>query len=409
MGVVIFGILMLGLTSMFDSNLKKQKKLRDKTQFDNSFKGFGQRLQHLLKGADVATSFQLLPIRYKACDSNGPCFFTMDSKGTMGNVKKSEIGNLAGINFFRDEGVKAFDRPFLSKADPVRLKYFKKPRYPNHVKLSKSKRYFAGWKLKDVNKIPFNIISRVDFPGYFTFDDALAKSNPPDNYAVLKGSGSGLPVGELDGSLVAIYNAYNPKEYFFRKISKAGVCTPGNICVNLVKARNPALVGEYKKKFNAKNYYFLQLTEPSDVGSFISSSGVRMAGSWWKQSAKDYSFPYKMPSIYHAGHMDFRKADIHSLEHYHHTLINSETGVQIKSKFVIIPVSFKKIYLTAQGKEKKKLIMKTYEKPKLVKTILSDLPLEAEVFFSRQLSTNRVSAFVNDPTKEKKKTKKKKK
>ena len=60
-GIVVLAVLMLGLTSVFDETLKKKKKLKEKSLFDNSFKGFGQQFQYLLKGADVATSFQMLP------------------------------------------------------------------------------------------------------------------------------------------------------------------------------------------------------------------------------------------------------------------------------------------------------------------------------------------------------------
>ena len=66
-GVLVLTVLMLGLSDLFHSTLQKKKKLQEKALFDNSFKGFGQRWQQLLKGGDVASTFQMLPVKYKNC------------------------------------------------------------------------------------------------------------------------------------------------------------------------------------------------------------------------------------------------------------------------------------------------------------------------------------------------------
>ena len=139
--------------------------------------------------SDVASSFQLLPVRYRDCVRNeGPCFFTINSNGVIGRVAKKHLGGLSGMNFFSDRGIKANNRAFVTKNHPSRIIYYKKPSYPSEVKLSKNKRFYVGWKLKSVNTAPFPMLTRNNFPGFFEFPSALATSKPKDNYVVLKGS-----------------------------------------------------------------------------------------------------------------------------------------------------------------------------------------------------------------------------
>lgn len=411
-GILIMGVLMAGLSSMFDSTLKKKKKLKEQALFDNSFKGFGQRFQHLLKGADVATSFQLLPVRYKDCTGDGPCFFTMDAGGKIGTMAKSMLGGLNGINFFKDSGIKAYDRPLLTKDHPARIKYFRMPKYPTEVKMSKGKRYFVGWKLKSLEKFPFTMVSRSGFPGYFELPSELATSKPTGSYVILKGSGSGLPVKEIENQLMIFYNGFNSKTYFFSKINKTGTCTPSNICPSIVSSRAPTQVDKFKSLFKSGEYYYASIEVPKDVGSFISSTSVRMVGNWWGQNSSEYPFPFKKSTIEDTvspeGRNDLKKADPFTMEHYLHTVRNPLTNSKVNSQLFAIPVSFVKLYLKKQTDKTKKLVMQTYEDRRKLKTILSDLDMNAEVYFSRQLSTNKVSAFVIDPEKDSKKRPKKK-
>lgn len=392
-GIVVLAVLMLGLTSVFDETLKKKKKLKEKSLFDNSFKGFGQQFQYLLKGADVATSFQMLPVKFKSCKSDGPCFFSMDNKGRRSDLKRSHLGGLRGLNFFKDTGIKVYERPLFRKNNAARQIYFKKPRYPAEVKRSKGMRHFVGWKLKSIGKFPFTMLSRSDFPGYFEFPAGLGTSSPSSDYIILKGSQKGLPVGSIIGQLMVFYNAYNSKAYFFKQVEKAGVCTLTNVCNTIAPE-----TWLDKPKLNSGIYYYLKLQRPSNLKEFTASTGVNMIGKWYGQNRDGYSFPYERPSISDPSDLakDLEKSDPRTFQHY-------GTQMKISTQIIGVPVSFKKIYLVKQSSKKKKLIMTTFENPKRHKTILNDLDNEAEIFFSRQLSTNKMSAFVVDPPKKKKK------
>jgi prepilin-type N-terminal cleavage/methylation domain-containing protein len=385
-GILVLAVLMLGLSNIFDSTLKKKKKLQDKSLFDNSFKGFGQRWQQLLKGGDVASTFQMLPVRYKNCTSDGPCFFSMDNKGIMGNLSRSDLGGLGGVNFFNDSGIRVYKRPLLKKNDSARIIYFKRPRYSLEVKRSRGKRYFVGWKLKGLKTSPFTMLSRSDFPGYFQFPVALGQHDPRTDYIILKGSSKGLPVKNIVNQLMVFYNAYNSKSYFFKQIMEAGVCAPTNICKDLAP---DSWVD--KPKMNSGKYYYLKIVKPTDLSAFVSGTGVNMVGKWNGQRASEYSFPYQRPTISDPSDeaQDLFDADPRKMQHY-------SDQKKLDSQIVAVPVSFKKLQLVAQGSKKKKLVMSTFENPSKYKTVLNDLHLDSEVYFSRQLSTNKVSAFVID-------------
>lgn len=403
MGLLVFGILALGLSSIFKTTLTKNKKIRENAMLDNSFKGFSQKFQRLIVGSDVASSFQLLPVRYRDCVRNeGPCFFTINSNGVIGRVAKKHLGGLSGMNFFSDRGIKANNRAFVTKNHPSRIIYYKKPSYPSEVKLSKNKRFYVGWKLKSVNTAPFPMLTRNNFPGFFEFPSALATSKPKDNYVVLKGSAKDLPIKQLEGSLVVIYNGHRTQTYFVKKIENAGSCFANqSFCAKIVRSRNPdnATNADFQKKFLSKTYYYLSLKEPSDTIKFIDNNNVRMVGGWWGQKPSEFIFPFRRTTLYDPSEKgaDLRKADPHMLQHYHHTLINPESQAKYESKLIFLPIYLKKISLEKQGKKRKRLIEEIYGKNNYSKILMDDLSLDTEVYFGRQLSTRKVSAFVIRP------------
>src|SRR5690242_11841575 len=105
-GLGLLMIIVLAANGQMFKIMKQAHKVTELGRQDSSFRGFGQRFMFDLQQADVALSFQRLPIPLSGCSVDngkpkpGACVFQMNGKKLIPST--TAFGATKAIEFFSD-------------------------------------------------------------------------------------------------------------------------------------------------------------------------------------------------------------------------------------------------------------------------------------------------------------------
>ncbi|WP_141734216.1 hypothetical protein [Oligoflexus tunisiensis] len=387
---IMFGLGLLAIVVMVANGqmfhiMKQARKVTDMGKQDSSFRGFGQRFMFDLQLADVALSFQRLPIPLTGCDSAGgklkpgPCVYRMDGKKLVASSTK--LGNARAIEFFSDLDSSLKAEGLKGATDEVKIVRMSKI---NNTQAAKNT--FATWVLKDETSTPFTMMSRTHSGAYFTLADEYASSSPSGaagRFVIMRGNSDDIDAADLKGRLMVVFNGYNPDQYFVQKIGQVIDCNNKG-CDRIAKALNPmADTSTLEGHFAIE----LQPISGAPLGIPVTASGL---GTWGLQGESQFMFPTQYASIHMASHSDFTPPiDARRMLHFYHS-------EQVRAQLLAIPIEFKGYYFEKSKGKKKRLLSKkiTGAREAQVDVVLNDVDKNAYGVFARKIGTQDVSFFI---------------
>lgn len=386
MGLAILAAIILAANGHMVKIMQQASKVSALGRVDTSFRGFGQRLMFDLQLADVALSFQRLPIPLSGCANTtgklkpGPCVYQLKDKLLI--PPNSSWTSAKAVEFFRDydSNLNAHGINGLTTDD---MKNFQMKRL---TRLPIDEQMYAAWVIKDEKSMPFTMMSRTSAVAYFIVADEFASSSPSSTagrFVMMRGSDSNIALDTMARKLMVVFNGYAPTQYFVQKIGNIINCRLQS-CLSIAKALNPAF-----DMTKLTEFYAIELL-PIKATPFNVPLPVADLGAWGAQPASEFMFPTQYPSISLPGSPNLTApADARKLMHFYHVH-------QLKAQLLAIPVEFKGYYFEKAKGDKKRMLCKKIsgDLAPQIDTVLNDVPQDAFGVFGRKLGTQDVSFFI---------------
>ncbi len=386
-GLGILLIVVLAANGQMMKIVKQAKKAADLGKQDSSFRGFGQRFMFDLQQADVALSFQRLPIPVSGCDlvgsalKPGPCVYQLKDKKL--EPAKAKFDKARAIEFFSDldSSLKGLGVNG-SATDPLTVVQMKKL-----SGIDTESQNFATWVLKDESSAPFPLMSRSAEGIHFTVADEYATSKPgaaAGRFVMMRGSSSNVDLDKVRNRLMVVFNGFSPNQYFVQRIQRVIDCKQKGSCDTIAKALNPAADLSKLAEFVA-----IELRPMVNI-PFKIPLAISGLGSWGSQSEAKFMFPTENASLLLPDHVDFETPiDARRILHFFHTQ-------RLKSQILAIPVEFKGYFFEKIRGNKKRLMCATLTDETMSKpdVVLNDVPQDSYGIFARKIGTQDVSFFI---------------
>ncbi len=391
-GLTLFSVIALGSTGLLKGAFKKSQTIQAAAVESRIYKGPGQALIAAIEGADMALNFEHLPISASGCASaESPCVRKL---GADGLLTDSSLPGVGSLEFFRDQEGALSGRKIFDATDTTELKY-NAPLTAEAV--ASADQQYATWPLIGGETTrPFVILHRGKISDYFTFIDSFATATPAaaaGSWALFSSSRPGADVAAVKGSLVVIYNGYDPEQFTFQRVEDTLDCsvkasTGDSICLQSIALKLIPTFTNKASLLDGKTYgiSLKPVTAAEMSGLLPASSGA--FGSWWAQEGSFDLFPTLSMSIQDPSAADFHgDPDVRKLAHFYHSKTFGAAKDQPKGQMLVVPLTAT-AYRLADGS----LLARTFGEH-LEKTILRDLPPTSKIYFARRIGTQEVSLF----------------
>jgi prepilin-type N-terminal cleavage/methylation domain-containing protein len=386
-GIGIFGAIMGLAVGLIGKLHKVSTGIRDDAASDQSFSGFSQRFVADVMNSDVGLHFINMPIRFSGCAANAPCVRQLDLNGRFTNVPS--LPGVNSVQFFRDEHGTVEDLPAYRESDKLRIRLNRPISFPPEIL---SAQYYTTWPLTSDPTEPFVLMTRkADSSAYFTLLDAFGASSPAPaagNSTIVESSTVNIDAKGVVGSLFVIFNSSEPKQYGFRIVDKLKSCKENlKECSSVANAIN----SKHNLDLSKGRYHLISFADVSAdaLKGFVPQKSVAISGGWWPpQSAQDYIFPYRSPTIRNTD-SGAPSLDARALVHFYHA-----AGIR-SARLIAIPVQMQAYYAEQSVAAKKKSLniirWDFYPRRKFV--VLRDLPSTTQVWVARKLGTREIKIF----------------
>src|SRR5205823_3315153 len=140
---------------------------------------------------------------------------------------------------------------------------------------------------------PFVILSRAKTADYFTFIDLFASSAPnpaAGGWALYQSSRAGADLKALKGSLVVVYNGYDPAQFTFQRVFDTLDCSKktaqgDSLCFHpIARNLNPAFA-DNASLLDGKTYALWLEAIPSSALAGFRPTAAPGFGSWWAEDS----------------------------------------------------------------------------------------------------------------------------
>lgn len=426
--LALTGVVLAGAFGFLNRVLKHAKIMNYNASIDTSFRSFGQQLIFQLQAADAAVHFQRLPIPLSDCDSrdgfikDGPCLYELldlpSSKDPNKMIKKlrpstltNKLAPAQAIEFYadRDSELKTSPAAFTiskSVASPFNVKGMTALN-PRALLDFNTRPTYAAWVLKGPQSAAFPMMTRSKLLNkrkqdmgdvFFTVADESGDSSPPSSigrWVLLRANQPAIPLDQLVGSAMVMYNSYDPQQFILQKVKAAKSCG-GSDCDSIAYAIK--LDPHIFRNGNPQNFVAFELEPLEQLPVMVPN--LSFYGSWWSQESNRFSFPTELPSFFAPSNPDFvLPTDVRRLMHFYHTLRDSNQQ-PYRYRFIGLPIEIMLYSLEKQDNTgKMQMVRRTFPNKMSGAPIrvLNDIPSDSAAIFGRKIGTKEISFFIYNP------------
>lgn len=359
---------------------------------DNS--NMGTKFIELIERSGPSLHFIHLPVPVTGCLPKGPCIRELDlaSKDFV-SLRTSLLTKFEGkpFEFYRDHIA------LLKRDIPLNMGGDDDITITNTLatdlisKLPLEPELYATWPLADETSQPFPLLTSLNIPFLFQFEEVSGTSAPPvgASYLITKiqgpvvGSGD---IGKLNSNLVVIYNAYDSRSYTVQVISEIRLCRDDlDFCQEEFNKNGLSILP-------TAQHALIRLSPVSDSSIDGMVPAITGEDSSWPGQLVNQLFPAKA-NVSLLGDADLGESvefDLRKWSHFNH-------AQQVSSNLILMPVSFHSYRIKnvqIRGEVRHQLVRQVYGNGGVAREFVEIDDVKGPVIFARQLGSTSFRAFM---------------